>query len=300
MNSSDEIYAGKCILVVHEDKSFLDLIQKIARELSLRLTVTPALDPRTALEKYRLKGFFDLVILKEDLSKLQGSFLIRKIIELKSQTAPLGFYLMTNSTEKLDLPPLDSIHIQNGEYKEEHIKAWITENLSKNKTPDRSVIQKSFRIDVNFMNPFIEGTVKVLEITCNTKAKKDKVFLRQNEPSQGDISAMIGMVSPLFRGSFGISFSQSCFLSLVNQMLGSEEKKITKENQDAAGEICNQVFGWAKKTLNDTQGLQIQPAIPSVIVGAGHQIKHCVSGPVIAVKFDTDAGPFIVEAALAG
>jgi chemotaxis protein CheX len=80
-------------------------------------------------------------------------------------------------------------------------------------------------------------------------------------------------------------------------MLGEKITEITTENQDACAEICNQVFGMAKQVLNQS-GYNIQPAIPSIVVGDNHRIRHVVDGICIAVEFSTEAGNFTVEAAV--
>jgi CheY-specific phosphatase CheX len=49
--------------------------------------------------------------------------------------------------------------------------------------------------------------------------------------------------------------------------------------------------------LNE-RGCDIQPAIPSVIFGENHRIKHLIEGPCLAVQFRTSAGCFVVEAIL--
>jgi chemotaxis protein CheX len=152
-------------------------------------------------------------------------------------------------------------------------------------------------VDVNFINPFIEATLQVLRTTANTPATKEQVFLRKEDDLSGDISAIVAMNGNKFRGSMAISFDSGSFLSVVNGMLDEKFTAITEENSDAAGEICNQIFGVAKKVLNQ-DGHDIQPAVPSVVVGAGHKIKHQFSGPCIAVRFKTSQGFFTIEAIL--
>ncbi len=155
-------------------------------------------------------------------------------------------------------------------------------------------------IDVNFINPFIEGAVVVLETVCETKSVKESLFARKEDSIRGDISAVIAMNSSKKQGSFAISFEKRCFLAAAGRMLGETYTEVNDENKDVVGEICNQIFGYAKRKLNNEQGYDIQPAIPSIITGDGHQIRHLVKGLVIAAKFKTDEGFFIVEAAIPG
>jgi len=150
-------------------------------------------------------------------------------------------------------------------------------------------------VDVRFINPFIEEVLVVLKGTCNTTAEKKEVFVRNGDRMHGDISAVIAMNSSKFHGSMAISFDKACFLGIVEGMLDETYTDINEEIADACGEICNQVFSRARKTLNE-QGHDIAQAIPSVIHGANHSIRHLVEGPCIVVKFQTSKGFFFVEA----
>jgi chemotaxis protein CheX len=129
------------------------------------------------------------------------------------------------------------------------------------------------------------------------KASKEAVFARGTDQISGDISAIMPMNSERFLGSMAIAFEEMCFLGIVEQMLGEVFTEITPDIQDAAGEICKQVFGMSKKILN-SNGHTIQSALPTVIAGKGHSIKHTVSGVCIAVKFNCTYGNFVVEAVL--
>lgn len=152
-------------------------------------------------------------------------------------------------------------------------------------------------IDVAFINPFIDATLKVLTTTANTEAKKCSVCLRKRGEISGDISSLIAMNSERYLGSMGISFEENCFLGVVGNMLGEKYQTITPDIQDAVGELCNQIFGQSKMVLNQ-MGHTIQAAIPSVIVGKGHHIKHLIDGVCIAVHFETSYGKFVVETVL--
>ena len=73
--------------------------------------------------------------------------------------------------------------------------------------------------------------------------------------------------------------------------------KITPEIKDAAGEICNQIFGQTKLILNQ-QGHSIEMALPTVVEGKDHSITHLNDGTCIVVEFQTPRGSLWVEAAV--
>ena len=100
------------------------------------------------------------------------------------------------------------------------------------------------------------------------------------------------------RGSLAISFSEKCIVKIVNNMLGEELTEINDEVSDAVGELTNMISGDARKRL-ETDGFNIIAAIPTVVSGKGHEIKHVLTGPRIVIPFDTDEGPFVVDVCLA-
>lgn len=150
-------------------------------------------------------------------------------------------------------------------------------------------------IDVNFINPFLDATIKVLEMQTSTKVTPGKVFKKpQREKFLGDISGVIGLVSDAFTGSVVISFPEKTFLKIISRMLGEEHTKISKDIEDGAGEITNIIFGQAKVALNE-RGYGIKTALPSVVAGSDHSILQMTNGPRMVIPFESDAGPFFIE-----
>lgn len=150
-------------------------------------------------------------------------------------------------------------------------------------------------IDVNFINPFLNAAIDVLRIQCKTVAKPGTPYRKKSdEKFSGDISGVIGLVSPSFNGSVVISFSEATFLSIISRMLGETFTQINKDIEDGAGELTNIIFGQAKVTLNEL-GYGIKTALPSVVTGANHSVLQMTNGPRVVVPFETDVGPFLIE-----
>jgi chemotaxis protein CheX len=159
--------------------------------------------------------------------------------------------------------------------------------------------KKSNKVDVNLINPFLEGTLEVLRIQAKTNAKASAPVMKDPKSSfGGDISGVIGLTSPSFNGTVVISFPAQTFLNIMSRMLGEEFTEITPDIQDGASELTNIIFGHAKRVLNE-RGYGIQMAIPSVITGKNHSIQNNSSGPRIAVPFESDAGSFGIEICVA-
>ncbi|MBC7384839.1 MAG: chemotaxis protein CheX [Cryobacterium sp.] len=155
--------------------------------------------------------------------------------------------------------------------------------------------KKSFKLDVNFINPFLEGTIEVLKIQASTAAKAGAPTTKDPKSSfGGDISGVIGLVSDSFTGSVVISFPAETFLKIMSKMLGEDFKELTPDLQDGAAELTNIIFGFAKRILNE-KGYGIKMAIPSVITGKDHSIQNNSKGPRIVIPFESDAGNFGIE-----
>lgn len=151
-------------------------------------------------------------------------------------------------------------------------------------------------MDVRFINPFLEGTVSVLKTMAMIDPKAGKPYLKRGKEAAGDISGIIGMTGSA-KGSLALSFSDSCILKIVSNMLGEDYSEINNDVRDAVGEITNMISGVARKNL-EAQGFNIAAAIPTVVCGENHAIIHVLGGPSIVIPFETEDGPFCVDVCL--
>ena len=156
---------------------------------------------------------------------------------------------------------------------------------------------EGYKLDVNFINPFIEGAIQTLKLQCSFPTTAGKPFLKGSGPEiKIDIAAVIGLTSKAFNGSVAICFPQKIFLTIMEKMLGEKYTVITAELEDGASELLNIIFGHAKKELN-TKGYAIEKAIPTIIRGSDMSVKHLTSSPTLVLPFDSEAGTFHIEVA---
>ena len=148
-------------------------------------------------------------------------------------------------------------------------------------------------MDVRFINPFLTGTINVLRTMASVEPKPGKPYLKKNSLATGDVSGIIGLTGSV-AGSMALSFSQEAILKIVSNMLGEEMTEVNGDITDAVGEITNMVSGASRKELEGL-GFTITAAIPSVISGENHSIKHVLGGPSLIIPFETDDGPFTVD-----
>jgi chemotaxis protein CheX len=146
---------------------------------------------------------------------------------------------------------------------------------------------------VEIINSFLEATVSVIKTMSSVDLAPGKPFLKKGSISTGDISGIVGMTGES-EGSLSLSFSKECILHIVSSMFGEPFTEITEEVKDAVGEFTNMISGDARRRL-ETAGILYQGAIPSVITGPGHEIRHVTKDPIISIPFDSANGGFHLE-----
>jgi len=148
-------------------------------------------------------------------------------------------------------------------------------------------------MDVNYINPFLQGTLDVLKTMASIIATPGKPYVKTSMTAAGDISGIIGITGDA-TGSLAISFTERCICDVVNSMLGENHASINAEIIDAVGELTNMISG-AARNLMEKQGIKAFAAIPTVVHGKNHTINAIYNVPSIIIPFATNAGAFFVD-----
>jgi chemotaxis protein CheX len=160
----------------------------------------------------------------------------------------------------------------------------------------RKKAQSSNGFNVEFITPFIGAVQVAIKVQANTPLTGEPPFAKKApHPDNIAIAGVINLVSDQFIGSISLLFPEKVFLLIYSNMFGEKCEKITKESEDAAGELLNIIFGLAKAKLNNEKGYTVQKAIPTVLVGEKLQIATSHVGSTVVLPFTTDAGRFYVE-----
>lgn len=152
-------------------------------------------------------------------------------------------------------------------------------------------------MNIEYLRPFMNATVKVIHTMAFVEPVPGEPFLKQEERASEDISGVIGMTGDT-DGSLSVCFGEGCILALVSNMFGDEITELNEEVEDAVGEITNMICGDARRELSE-RGVSLRAAIPQVITGKDHRIRHISSGPCLAVPFETPNGRFTIEVCFA-
>jgi chemotaxis protein CheX len=150
------------------------------------------------------------------------------------------------------------------------------------------------KMKAEFINPFLDSLMNVLETMASTKLTPGKPALKKNELAHGDVSGLIGMVGPSTKGSLSISFDKPLALAIMQGMLGENPGTINEEVTDMVGEITNMVTGGAKNLLSK-KGYDFDMATPIVVSGKSHSITHKFDGPKIMIPFTAKNGRAVIE-----
>lgn len=151
-------------------------------------------------------------------------------------------------------------------------------------------------MNVAYVNPFIESTLRSLDMMAGIKADKTGLALKDDLITTFDISAIIGLTGET-SGSIIISMPESLACKVASNMLMEEITSLNKSVEDAIGEIGNIVVGDARRALIQ-EGHSLSIAIPMVVIGAGHKISRTGDIPCIAIPFTTEFGDFEVNVGL--
>ncbi len=144
-----------------------------------------------------------------------------------------------------------------------------------------------------FINPFLESTISVVSTMASVQPVAGTPFIKKESAVVGDVSAIVGITGEA-EGSICLSFTRDCILYIVSKMFGEKKIEIDEEVKDAVGELTNMISGASRRALEGL-GHQFQGAIPSVISGHNHEVRHVTKGPILSIPFTTEAGGFTVE-----
>ena len=148
-------------------------------------------------------------------------------------------------------------------------------------------------MDVKLINPFINATLSVLETMAFITVTPGKPYVKNQNLAVGDITGILGLTG-IANGTIAVTFEEKCILTIVSNMFGDPIETLNDEISDAVGELTNMISGQARREL-EKMGKVFKAAIPSVVTGNNHSIRHYSDGPKIAIPFHSDGGDFTIE-----
>ena len=153
-------------------------------------------------------------------------------------------------------------------------------------------------VNVEFINPFMDGARNVFSQMCGIEIQRKKIFLKDDYKMMGDISGVMEL-SGAAMGSVVVSMSRQLACMVVGNMLGEPPaESLTPGVKDAIGEIINMIAGQAKAALVKTK-YHFSISIPKVIDDPGMEIAHQPGSPNIIVLYEGVGMDFALQVCLA-
>src|SRR5512137_968761 len=100
-------------------------------------------------------------------------------------------------------------------------------------------------MNVAYINPFIESTLRSLDMMAGIQAERGNLELKEDLITTYDISSIIGLTGET-SGSIIISMPEKLACQVASNMLMEEITTMNKSVEDAIGEIGNIVVGDAR------------------------------------------------------
>lgn len=120
------------------------------------------------------------------------------------------------------------------------------------------------KVDIQVFNQFIFGMELVFRRMAEIEIKKDRIYLRKSESLHGDVAAVIALRNNIFDGQLVIIMNKESFFVLAEKVFSESITTIHEDTADAVMEVANQVYGHAKRELNN-HGFGFPLAIPTLL-----------------------------------
>lgn len=279
--------AMKNILIAEEDE---DIRTNLVDELTgmSDYNYVMAADGVTAYQKTRNQEFA-VVLMSYTTKKITGKKLVEAIRDnnLNAFTHIIIYHADTK-TAKVECQDFKNI-----EYIEKPADYdLLCDKIHKLANTDPQ--KKKFKLDVDFVNPFIDSCIATLNEMCGVNdILAQKPHLLSEDDLDIQISGTINVASPFFKGTIALSFQSQVYEGIIAQMLEVESNTIDLETDDGAAEILNVIYGRSKVKLNE-HGYRLERVIPKVMRGNGHKISKAKI-PTLLVPFQSKAGDFYIQ-----
>jgi chemotaxis protein CheX len=143
------------------------------------------------------------------------------------------------------------------------------------------------------INPYVSSVLDLMTTMAGMHVERKDLFLKKNYRLFGDISGIMNF-SGRIEGSVTVSFTEELAKEVVAKIMGISSSDITDDDlRDGVGELINIISGNAKAALSETE-FSHEIALPAVIRGMGHEIRHPDGAPCMVVLFEAEGKPFAV------
>lgn len=152
-------------------------------------------------------------------------------------------------------------------------------------------------IRTGLLGPFTSATTMTIREMAGVEATVRSVYQKKKHKMFGDISAVIGLLART-EGAMVISFPDNSALSITRRILtGLNDNPAADDVRDCIGEVANVIAGQARGILANTP-YSFGMSTPTIVSGAGHEIRHKPGMPCLVTAFSSELGDFALQLCL--
>ena len=165
------------------------------------------------------------------------------------------------------------------------------------KAPVKNLTEKP-KINLDFVNVFIDGMVLVSKALFDLEPKRERVYLRIGKDIiAADWMAVIPLVSTDGKNPQGrmiLSIKTKTLLDIYNQVSGASITSITEDVSALLSTAAKQVYGYARRIFNDAGG-RFGPAVSKPVSIAAGKLEFSSSTMNMVAEFSSKRGSFFIE-----
>ncbi len=138
-------------------------------------------------------------------------------------------------------------------------------------------------MNVEVINPFIQGTMQVLATVCNVESKMGKVSIK-HKPFEDKMNITIGIIGDI-KGRVNYSFGLDVALFLASKMMFMEVTTLDYITKSAISELSNMISGGIA-TVFSNNGKVIDITPPKM----SENYNECDIEKFISIPLEIEAG----------
>jgi len=159
-------------------------------------------------------------------------------------------------------------------------------------------VSKSSTLTAECINPVISAVRNVFETMLGCTPNRVGLSLKEATMPGYELSAVIG-ISGKIAGTIVLNLPLQTASQVLNRLLGSDDPpatSLTSEVCDSVGELANMIAGSSKAQM---EKLELSISIPNIVSGPQHEIHYPSNVRPICLLYQSEIGPFAIEAGFA-
>jgi chemotaxis protein CheX len=122
-------------------------------------------------------------------------------------------------------------------------------------------------LNVEYINPFINVSINLVQMVCNIKAERGQIFVKNSTFMAENVVIIIGIAGE-FKGQVFFSMDESTACKIASSMMfGMEVNALEDMAKSAIAELGNMIMGNVSTEFSNS-GIKIDITPPTVLVGS--------------------------------